>query len=161
MNGPYALFSVCIPPPHTLIHTMLFTLCVSDTDLYWIPLSGFPCPLASSWVWPKGDNNRVLGGERESTLGYLFPLHLYFCLARVVAVAVFYSYSFGPSVPLLWSQTFSRLWRHYSHFCPFGCEVAMICHSCWWSLSVSLSFAHTSFMELFQLQSLCLPFLSC
>ena len=125
----------------------------------WIPLPGFPCPLASIWVWPKGDNNRVLGGERRSILGYLFPLHLYLCLARVVAVVVFCRYSFGPSVPLLWFQTFSRFWKHYSHSCPFGCEVAMIRHTCWRSVSVSLSLAHTSFMELFQLQSLCLPFL--
>lgn len=42
--------------------------------------------MASVWVWPKGNNNRVLGGERRSILGYLFPLHLYLCLARVVAV---------------------------------------------------------------------------
>ena len=38
---------------------MLFTLCVSDTDLYWIPLSGFPCPLASSGF-----------GQRETITGY-------------------------------------------------------------------------------------------
>lgn len=59
MNGLYALFCVCIPPPHTLIHTMLFTLCVSDTDLY-----GFHHQ-ASLVLWP------LFGfGQRETITGY-------------------------------------------------------------------------------------------
>ena len=113
-------FSLCLrtPTSHIDPYHALYPLCVRHWPL-WIPLPGFPCPLASIWVWPKGDNNRVLGGERRSILGYLLPLHLYLCLARVVAVVVFYSYSFGPSVPLLWSQTFSRFWKTLFPFLSF------------------------------------------
>lgn len=132
----YSMFAY----PHLTHWSIPCSVCVRHSPL-WIPLPGVPCPLASFWVWWKGDNNRVLGAERRSILGYSFPLHLYLCLARVGAVVVLYSYSFGPSVPLLWSQTFSRFWKHYSHSCPFGCEVAMIRHSCWRSVSVSLSLA--------------------
>ena len=140
---------------------MLFTLCASDTDL-----CGFHYQ-ASLVLWPLSGF-----GQRETITGYwevkgeaywvTYSLCIFTCawpelwqwLCSISTALVLQFLFCGP-------KHFLGFGKHYSHSCPFGCEVVMIRHTCWRSVSVTLSLAHTSFMELFQLQSLCLPFLYC